>query len=199
MSARAGITGSVTLRPYLILEESEESEAAWARECIVVQSSGLAAKHPIGNKEWYPERFQAVVDALSREYEFIQVGSATDPPLAHVRDLRGKTSVRKSAAILHHARLYIGLEGFLMHLARATDCPSVIIFGGRTPPWYTGYVCNNNLFTGLPCAPCWRWNTCDFDRKCMADIAGDDVVAAVRDLLRKPRNPLLAETVHIVS
>jgi hypothetical protein len=197
MCAVAGITGYVTLRPYLALDDSEAAEGAWASGCIVVQSSGLGARHPVLNKEWYPERFKAVVDALRGQYEFIQIGSASDPPLAHARDLRGKSSIRESAAILHHARLYIGLEGFLMHLARAVDCPSVIVYGGRTSPSQTGYICNKNLYSDLSCAPCGRWDTCDFGRKCMAEIQPEDVVVAVHDLLRKPRNPLMEETAYI--
>ena len=197
MCAHAGITGHVTLRPYLALENSEAAEGAWARGCIVLQSSGLGARHPNINKEWYPDRFQAVVEALRGQYEFIQIGSASDPPLAHARDLRGKSSIRESAAILHHARLYIGLEGFLMHLARAIDCPSVIIYGGHTSPWQTGYICNKNLYTNVSCAPCWRWDTCNIGRKCMAQILPDDVVVAVHDLLRKPRDPLMEETAYI--
>ena len=94
----------------------------------------MSARHPAQNKQWYPERFQAVVDALQKEAEFIQLGSDEDPPLANVTDLRGATTIRQSAAILYQARLHLGHEGFLMHLARAVECPSVIVFGGRVAP-----------------------------------------------------------------
>ena len=80
---------------------------------------------------------------LSQEKSsFIQIGSTADPPLQRVRDLRGATGIREAAAILYHARLYVGTVGFLMHLARAVECPSVIVFGGREAPWQSGYVCN---------------------------------------------------------
>ena len=110
------------------------------------------------------ERFQEVVDALAGEMEFIQLGSTDDPPLQHARDLRGATGISEAAAILYHARLYVGTVGFLMHVARAVECPSVIVFGGREAPWQSGYVCNRNIYSAVPCAPCWRSNTCDFDR-----------------------------------
>ena len=197
MCARAGITGSVSIRPYLILNKRERSLAAWASGRIVIQSSAAAARHPALNKEWYPERFQAVVDVLRNEFEFIQLGSATDPPLHSVKDLRGTTTMRGSAAILYHARLYVGLEGFLMHLARAAECPSVIVFGGRATPGQLGYTCNFNLYSEVPCAPCWRSNTCDFDRRCMSDISVDDVVSAIRQMMERPRNPLAVETIEI--
>ena len=197
MCARAGISGPVSIRPYLILDEREKSLAAWASGHIVIQSSGAAARQPALNKEWYPERFQAVVEALRSEFEFIQLGSARDPSLQSVKDLRGATTMRKSAAILYNARLFVGLEGFLMHLARSAECPSVIVFGGRAAPRQLGYTCNFNLYSGVPCAPCWRQHTCDFDRRCMSDISVEDVVSAIRQMLRRPRNPLAVETIEL--
>jgi hypothetical protein len=192
---RAGITGPVALRPYLTLDHAERAGGAWASGYIVIQSSGLAAKYPMLNKEWYSERFQSLVNSLGRQYEFIQIGSAADPALSGARDLRGRTSIRQSAAILHHARLYVGTVGFLMHLARAVDCPSVIVYGGREAPSQSGYICNKNLYTALPCAPCWRWNTCDIDRKCMSQILAENVVASIHEMMSKPRTPLTVETV----
>ena len=46
MCARAGMSGPVSIRPYLLLTEEEKSPAAWARGQIVIQSSGMAARHP---------------------------------------------------------------------------------------------------------------------------------------------------------
>jgi Glycosyltransferase family 9 (heptosyltransferase) len=198
MCARVGIAGPVAIRPYLVLTEQEKSPAAWARDRIVIQSSGMAARHPMRNKEWYPDRVQDVVDALAGEVEFIQLGSTSDPALLHAKDLRGGTSIRETAAILSHARLYVGTVGLLMHVARAVECPSVIIFGGREAPWQSGYVCNTNLYTAVPCAPCWRANTCEFDRQCMREISAVDVVSAIRQMLKRPRNPLAVETVDVV-
>lgn len=197
LCGRAGVTGAVSVRPYLALTDNEKLSAAWADGSIVIQSSGMAARHPIRNKQWPEERFQAVIDELYLEIPFIQLGSADDPLLRHTHDLRGATSIRESAAILHHARLYIGTVGFLMHLARAVECPSVIIFGGREAPWQSGYVCNLNLYTQMLCAPCWRWNGCDFDRRCMSEISVSDVTRAVRHMMAKPRGPLDVEIVDI--
>lgn len=197
MCARAGISGPVSVRPYLALSEAEKAPAAWARGRIVIQSGGMAARHPMQNKQWYHERFQGVIDALRGEIDFVQVGSTTDPELRHATDLRGRTGIRETAAVLHHALLYVGTVGFLMHLARAVECPGVIIFGGREAPWQSGYVCNLNLYSPVSCAPCWQSNTCDFDRQCMQVISVANVVAAIREMLARPRNPLCTETVEI--
>jgi hypothetical protein len=197
LCASAGVAGSVSIRPYLILDEREKEIGLWARGQIAIQSSGMSARLPMRNKQWYPERFQMVVEVLRNEFRFVQLGSKNDPLLNEVTDLRGSTSIRESAAILHHTRVYIGTVGFLMHLARAVDCPSVIVYGGREAPWQSGYACNVNLYSAVPCAPCWRWNTCDFDRRCMADITVDDVVRGVREIVGRSRDQLGVERVEI--
>jgi len=149
------------------------------------------------NKQWFPARFQTVVEVLSKKYHFIQLGSLADPPLQHVRDLRGKTSLRESGAILSKATLLLGSVGFLMHLARAVECPSVIIYGGREAPWQSGYTCNKNLYSPVSCAPCWFWNRCDFDRMCMKSISADEVIEAIEEQLSRRRDHLVVDTALI--
>lgn len=197
MCVQAGMTGRVAIRPYLFLTDEEKANAGWATGAIVVQSSGMAAHHPIRNKQWPAERFQGVVDALGGRFSFIQLGSMADPPLRGAKDLRGATGIRETAAILSRARLFVGTVGFLMHLARAVECPGVIIFGGREAPWQSGYVCNTNLYSPLACAPCWRWNDCPFARECMDRITVADVVSAIRQMMARPRGPLAVETVEV--
>lgn len=145
MCRRAGIRGNVSLRPYLWLRDEETAWAAPHHGAIAIQSSRRSASLAIGNKEWQTERFQEVVDLLSRDHRVVQIGLPQDPPLRGVVDLRGKASLRQTAAILSQAQAFIGLVGFLMHLARAVDCPAVVIYGGRERPDQSGYACNENL------------------------------------------------------
>jgi Glycosyltransferase family 9 (heptosyltransferase) len=150
---------------------------------LVVQSSVLAAVFPNTNKEWLPERMQAVVDALRPGAEIVQIGSAGDPRMAGAVDRRGRTTLRESAALLASAWGFIGLIGFPMHLARAVGTPSVIVFGGREHPTEDGYPENRNLFTEMHCSPCWLVNHCPYDRECMRRIAAADVIREARRLL----------------
>jgi hypothetical protein len=194
---RAGIQGAIEARPYLHLSDDERGRAAWASGMIAVQSSGLSARWPMRNKEWFPDRMQQVVDALARDFSLVQIGARGDPVLQNVVDLRGKTSVRELAAVFSQCRLYIGNVGFPMHLARAAECPAVIIFGGREAPWQSGYTANTNLHSPLPCAPCWLWNTCAFDRACMKQIEAAHVIEAARNQLATPRGPLAVDVLTL--
>lgn len=190
MCRLSGIRGEIELRPWLWLSDSERAAAGSFSGCVVVQSSRRAASLTIGNKEWDPNRFQKVVDVLVRNHRVVQLGLTEDPPLNGVEDLRGQKSLRESAAILANATTFIGLVGFLMHLARSVNCPAVIVYGGREHPDQSGYICNENLFTSTPCAPCWRWNSCDFAHACMTAIQPADVLAAFDRLLTRPRSSL---------
>jgi hypothetical protein len=186
----AGLAGEVTLRPYLVLDQSERDAGHFSQRQVVIQTSVAGAQYPYLNKEWLPERFQTVVDELRDQFDFIQLGSTHDPLLSNVRDLRGRTTLRLAGSILASARFFIGPEGFLMHLARAVDTRSIIIFGGHTRPDQIGYPCNENLYTAVPCAPCWRKNRCEFDRVCMSEISAGHVVAAVQRMTARENSPL---------
>jgi hypothetical protein len=59
----------------------------------------------------------------------------------------------------------------------------VIVLGGREAPWQSGYPENLNLYTEVPCAPCWLWNRCDYERKCLTAIEPGEVVRKVGTFL----------------
>lgn len=185
MCRQAGLGGPVELRPYLFLTPKEFAAGKISAQQVVMQSSDLTATIAMRNKEWYPDRFQQVCSELRADVQVIQLGAASDPKLEGATDLRGQTTAREAAAILANSLVFIGLAGFLMHLARAVDCRSVIVYGGHERPTQTGYVCNKNLYTGVRCAPCWLRNPCDFNRKCMDMITPQQVVAAAADQIAK--------------
>lgn len=187
--ARAGLTGTVTLRPHWHVSDEERAAAAALRDHVAIQTSTLDAHVPMHNKQWPADRFQAVVDAFPHS-KFVQLGSRHDPPLRGVTDLRGRTSLRESGAILHTARAFVGLVGFLMHLARAVECPAVIVYGGRETPELTGYPCNLNLTRRPSCAPCWQRSLCVHARICMDDLPASAAISALESLLARPRGPL---------
>lgn len=178
MCASAGIGGQVELKPDFFFGPGETP--ARRPRTIALQSGGAGAGVRIRNKEWPAARFQAVVDALASDYAFVQLGTPADSLLRGVEDRRGRTTLREAAAILAACDLFVGLEGFLMHLARAVGRRSVIIYGGRVRPDQIGYPCNENLYEPVPCAPCWQFNGCEHDRRCLTAITADQVVAAAR-------------------
>ena len=194
MCALAGLRGQIAVRPYLHLSDDEHAHGRRFPRQIALHSSGLAAAIPYDAKEWGAARFAEVARQLAPHTKLIQLGAAADSPLPVDLDLRGRTTLREAAAILAGSDLLIGLEGFLAHLARAVDCPSVVVMGGRAPAEIFGYSANRNLTAFPECAPCARRTGCPYDMKCMTAITPEIVVAAARELANRPPGPLSADT-----
>jgi hypothetical protein len=200
MCEKVGISGKVDLRPYVFLSEEERRCGKVAsRPQIVVQTSSLAARYPMRNKVWPHEHFQMVADALKEDFDLVQVGAPSDPEVRCALDLRGKTSVRQTAAILSASQLFLGLVSGVMHLARAVDCRSVIIYGGREHPSQSGYSANENLYWGGACAPCWLRNDCNYGRICMSEILPEQVITAVRRQAERHGTPLEVDQFDITD
>lgn len=204
MCRKTGIKGQILLKPSIFLNQDEKTQCLFARGSIVINCPGENSyAHMKNNKLWDVNKFQEVLEALSsgslngKKKAVIQLGGANDPLLKSAIDLRGKTSLRESAAILQNCDFFLGFEGFLMHLARSVDCRSVIIYGGFAHSWQTGYTCNENIDTSIECAPCWRLNYCDYDRACMKTINVDDVLQACQRLLLRKGLPLEVESAFI--
>ena len=194
----AGLTGEVALRPYLTLTAAERDAAPHLPRQIAIHSSGLAAAIPFPTKEWGASRFATVVSLLSDQFSLVQLGASRDPLLPGVAlDLRGRTTLREAAAVQAASRCFIGLEGFLVHLARAVDCPSVVIHGGRAPAGTFDYSANTNLYGRPTCSPCGLRDACPYSLECMTDITPGQVVAAVRELAEPNDSPLSLDTVTL--
>jgi ADP-heptose:LPS heptosyltransferase len=185
MCRLAGIKGPVELRPYIFLTPAELAAGKLAEDQVAIQSTGLSAPFAMQNREWYQERFQELCAQLRSDVRVVQVGSASDIRLEGAIDLRGKTNLRQTAAVLANSMVFVGLVGFVMHLARAVNCRSVIIYGGREKPNITGYVANKNLYQQVRCAPCWLRNKCEFNHKCMDMITVEHVIAATADQISR--------------
>jgi ADP-heptose:LPS heptosyltransferase len=135
------------------------------------------------NKNWYPERFFEVSKRLRDIYHVVQLGRASDPSLDVDLDLRGKIRPRDAAAVLSSCSALICQVGFLMHAAAAVGTRAVVIYGGFEAPWESGYEQNINLFTDLPCSPCWLREPCPYDKECMQKIDVKSFLKSINAIL----------------
>jgi len=192
----AGISGTIDLMPRITLSAEELGYGRLSAPQIAIMSAG-SSRIPIPNKEWVPGRFQAVVDALRGRYVFVQLGSERDPKLEGAVDLRGRTTLRQAAAVIANSLTFVGLVGFLMHLARAVERRSVIVYGGREAPWQSGYTGNINLTGEVPCAPCWYLSKCVLQHQCMTDISVESVVAGILQAVARREERLPVDRVDL--
>lgn len=122
MCRQIGLSGEVTLRPRLFLQPAELARGrrtAGALPQVAIQCMSAASVNAAPNKVWPTARYQKLVDQTRHRFAFVQLGSPQDPPLNGALDLRGRTTIRESAAILACSAATVCYVGFLMLHARA--------------------------------------------------------------------------------
>lgn len=123
----------------LFLTELEREFAEPYRDCVLIEPHTKVAD---GNKAWYWDRWQAVVDETP-EHRYVQTGPFNT---RHLRDVEGvPTTFRQAAAILSVARAFLGTEGALHHAAAALSVPAVVLWSEFISPEITGYEQHHNL------------------------------------------------------
>ena len=143
----------------------------------VSRGSGAAGN---STKLWARERYDDLLQRLHNTFPHlvsVQIGDASDVPLAVDADLRGATDFRTVSALLQGSVLHIAPEGGLVHLRhRLGGGPSVVLFGPTDPDFY-GYPENMNLRAPV-CQPC-EWLQRDWQQRCMN---GHDTCRALESL-----------------
>ncbi len=145
-------------------------------------------------KEW-PQEHWAKLVALLRERGFtniaqvgvgryLTVGSVAVTPVPGAVSLLDKLSVEECIAVIAQAKLFVGIDSGLLHLAAATRTASVAVWGPTDPRlFYAEKFRGGFLRANVDCAGCehlkprthWFAN-CPFEIKCMKAIAPEDVL-----------------------
>ena len=88
------------------------------------------------------------------------------------------------AAVMERARLFVGNDGGLLHLAAAMDVPTVSIWGPTSPgKWGPQGAIHRQIRKVEHCDGCIYWDyreICRHDHACMKAVAPEDVQAAIR-------------------
>ena len=178
MLEQVGILDVSIARPWVQVPEGRPEGLPSHKPIVAIQSSGMGAVFAMKNKEWFPDRFQKVVNALKENISFIQIGVITDPLLEGVVDKRG-VPITETARILKYSNLFLGLVGMAMHLAKGVGCRSIIIYGGREAAWQSGYPEDIHIVNHPTCSPCWLRNHCNHERMCMSQIQPEIIIESI--------------------
>ena len=193
-----GLSGKVHLKPSIFYHDEElNSLELPSAPYVVIQSQASHSNHPQTTKDWDLAFMQEVVDELNKNFLVVQLGDQRDRPLSNVVNLTGKINFREAGIILRSSTLFVGLEGALMHMARAVDCPSVIVWGGRLRPSQVGYPCFENLTYEIECSPCWIPNFCPNGLECMKRIQPHQVLEASQRILDKTDRSLPVDEIIV--
>jgi heptosyltransferase-3 len=186
--------------------------------------SNYAVIHPnpkFRYKMWDSNKWIALISWLRQQgIEVLLTGSGDPHEAAYVRDIAGKVpegcrcltgmlSLAETAELLKGARLFVGPDTAVTHLAAATGIPTIALFGPSNPvkwgpwpkdwpagqsPWSfvgSGRQGNVQLIQGPgECVPC-LFEGCDrhldSDSQCLLRIGVEQVIEAARSFLADSR------------
>ena len=116
-------------------------------------------------KCWVTSYWIKVVAYLKEKgYKVIQLGGRFEEYVEGAIDMTSKTSLTQASAIISKAKFHIDTEGGLVHIARAVNTRSIVMFA-PTPVSFFGYDCNINIASPVDCIGCW-WTTDFWWREC---------------------------------
>jgi len=172
--------------------------------CLHIPGSSLALNRPYlllnpwtscQARTYSSQRFAIAAKVLSQStgWPVVVTGTAKDreqaAPLLEVLgdrglDRVGKTSLSDLVALIAGAELLLSNNTSTMHIADATQTPSVILFSGTELEcqWRPRRTPAILLRRPTPCSPCYRF-TCPYQLECL-DIEPEAVVTAGLKLLQ---------------
>jgi lipopolysaccharide heptosyltransferase II len=166
---------------------------------ISEQSSDLAIIHPtaaFATKRWAIENFARTAEFLAgKGFDVIALASmaessvleelktASKAPITTFTDL----SLPEITAIASKARLFVGNDSGIAHIAAAVNTPSVVIFGSSNRdnwrPWTDAR--NEIVFEEFACQPCPGYVCNEFgEPKCILSVQPEKVFAAIDRILQ---------------
>ncbi len=125
-----------------------EKISAWANTPFVIlhPAGGVNPGMRMPDKRWPAERFSALADRLANAgWRVLFSGTADDVPLcrqivakmeSNAEIVAGKLSLGEFGALCRRAALFVGGDTGAMHVAVASGCPTVAIFGPTDPRRY---------------------------------------------------------------
>ncbi len=180
------------------------SDAEWA---AAANALGQLGSHPLivcgpgtkmPAKDWGQDNWRALLQRVDAEYPghgLALVGAAEEAAAADRAaqlwagpkvNLCGRLTPRETAAVLEHARLFLGPDSGPMHLAAAKGVPCVIAFSAAGLPgiWFPPGVKHQIVYHQTPCCGCYR-EKCNVEgHPCLSSISVDEMAAAVGRAMR---------------
>ncbi|MDR2386295.1 MAG: lipopolysaccharide heptosyltransferase II [Deltaproteobacteria bacterium] len=145
-------------------------------------------------KRWPIEKYAALVNLLAQQgLNVIIGGGSADTSLAQeiiklcaplkLFDLSGQTDILRLMALVSLASLALGSDSGPLHLATATNTPTVSLFGPNNGQRTGAYgPLSRNISSKAPCSPCFK-RKCPKTFVCMEQIEVEQVFQTSQELL----------------
>lgn len=164
----------------------------------IAENRPFALIHPVAafaTKQWAIENFAAVVKFLSEQNIIsVAVGTKADLPILFglfnssplAVFLYDKT-LPEITALAARAKIFVGNDSGIAHIAAAVNTPSVVIFGSsNVAHWRPWTAAANEVVTeNLLCAPCAGLSFTEFETpQCIHRVSVESVISAVERILQ---------------
>ena len=148
------------------------------------------------SKQWFPKQMAECAASLQRDFglSVVLLGAGADRELARqamvgashrMHNLVGRTSLREAMAIIQRAKICIGPDTGLMHIAAALGTPVISLWGASEPRRSGPFGFADLTIRGqAPCAPCYK-KTCPIGRICMQSISAPQIAAKISAALER--------------
>ncbi len=152
------------------------------------------------SKDWGPEKWRELLERLRAEFPhhaLVLIGADEDKSVSEYAssgwkgpkvNLCGELTPRESAAVIRHAKLFLGPDSGPMHLAAAYDVPCAVPFASldRRGRWFPIGEGHQPIYHDVPCSNC-RLQVCvEQQKQCINSITVDEMFqAALRAIGRK--------------
>ena len=148
-------------------------------------------------KRWYPQEFAKVASELSKKYDIVIFGGASEIDIANdiekeliknnvknYKNLAGKTTISELISKISRLDLFITGDSGPMHVAAAFQVPTVAIFGPTKDKETSQWRNEKSIIVkkNLECQPCMK-RICPLKHhNCMKLIKADEVLNAFKDI-----------------
>jgi predicted lipopolysaccharide heptosyltransferase III len=185
-----------------VTAEAAASVGAKLHSTGVDQAKPLALLHPAAafdTKQWATENFARIAEQLAdRGFDIAAVTGPTESRV--LADLKQSSSASiagfadlslpEVTALASRARLFVGNDSGIAHIAAAVDCPSVVIFGSSNVthwrPWTNAPA--EVVREELACQPCPGYTCGEFDQpECIRRVPVVKVSEAIDRVLSQSR------------
>ncbi len=184
----------------IVTENARSSIEEKLQSQIANRKSQIALIHPVAafdTKQWTTENFariaeflhekglQIVAVATKKEREVLEnLKKLSKVPILSFDDL----TLPEITALASRAKIFIGNDSGIAHIAAAVQTPSVVVFGSSNinhwRPWTD--TPNEIVYEKLPCQPCAGYFCKEFDApKCILNVRTESVIEAIEKVLPK--------------
>lgn len=185
----------------LVMDVDVSSEKIFNKLSLSEEFSPFIVIHPTSRwafKQWIPERWAEVADALNQKYQWnILFSCGPDPGetnyVKHILSLSkmthhstaGKLTLKELGWLIKQSKLFLGVDTVAMHIAAAMQTPIVALFGPSSEWSWRPWECRHELVLGPCSCKKTRKFICDKSRPypCMESITSEEVLSKVSDLI----------------